>query len=114
MIIYTHQKSKKQRPNAKQRQLAVEWELIKLKHESTTKTHASAKKVGNYIFSQNYVRKTQQYPSHVTSLPGVTTKPLEEKRYTGDKIIGIGTLHKSNAVPIFSQEEAKDQATMRR
>ena len=25
---------------------------------------------------------------------------------------GIGTLHKSNAVPIFSNEEAKDQANM--
>jgi hypothetical protein len=42
------------------------------------------------------------------------TKPLKEVRYTGDKIIGIGTLHKSNAVPIFSEEEARDQATMRR
>jgi hypothetical protein len=29
-------------------------------------------------------------------------------------MIGIGTLHKSNAVPIFSDDEAKDQATMRR
>jgi hypothetical protein len=36
------------------------------------------------------------------------------KVYTGDKIIGIGTLHKSNAVPIFSDEEAKDIAKMRR
>jgi hypothetical protein len=29
-------------------------------------------------------------------------------------MIGIGTLHKSNAVPIFTEEEAKDQANMRR
>jgi len=29
-------------------------------------------------------------------------------------MIGIGTLHKSNAVPIFTDEEAKDQASMRR
>lgn len=34
--------------------------------------------------------------------------------YTGDKIIGIGTMHKSNAVPIFSNSEAKDISTMRR
>ena len=33
--------------------------------------------------------------------------------YTGDKIIGIGTMHKSNAVPIFSNSEAKDISTMR-
>lgn len=34
--------------------------------------------------------------------------------YTGDKIIGIGTLHKSNAVPIFSNEEAIEISKMRR
>lgn len=37
-----------------------------------------------------------------------------EKVYTGTKIIGIGTMHKSNAVPIFSDEEAVAIATMRR
>jgi hypothetical protein len=35
-------------------------------------------------------------------------------KYTGTKILGIGTLHKSNGVPIFSEEEAVDIATMRR
>jgi hypothetical protein len=34
--------------------------------------------------------------------------------YTGTKIKGIGTMHKSNAVPIFSDEEAVAIATMRR
>lgn len=34
--------------------------------------------------------------------------------YTGDKMLGIGTLHKSNAVPVFSTEEATDMAKMRR
>ena len=34
--------------------------------------------------------------------------------YTGTKIIGIGTMHKSNMVPIFSDEEAKDISRMRR
>lgn len=37
-----------------------------------------------------------------------------DKVYTGDKIKGIGTMHKSNAVPIFSDEEAVDIAKMRR
>jgi hypothetical protein len=36
------------------------------------------------------------------------------KVYTGDKIKGIGTMHKSNAVPIFSDEQAVDIANMRR
>jgi hypothetical protein len=34
--------------------------------------------------------------------------------YTGDKMIGIGVLHKSNAVPVFSDEEAVDISKMRR
>jgi hypothetical protein len=34
--------------------------------------------------------------------------------YTGTKVKGIGTMHKSNAVPIFSDEEAVDISKMRR
>jgi hypothetical protein len=34
--------------------------------------------------------------------------------YTGTKIKGIGTMHKSNAVPVFSDEEAKEISSMRR
>jgi hypothetical protein len=34
--------------------------------------------------------------------------------YTGDKMIGIGQLHKSNAVPVFREEDIKDIARMRR
>ena len=42
----------------------------------------------------------------------VSSKPIPQ--YTGTKIIGIGTMHKSNAVPIFSDQEAIDISTMRR
>ena len=41
-----------------------------------------------------------------------TTK--QTPTYTGTKIIGIGTMHKSNAVPIFSDDEAKEISSMRR
>ncbi len=36
------------------------------------------------------------------------------KVYTGTKVKGIATMHKSNAVPIFSDEEAVDISRMRR
>ena len=36
------------------------------------------------------------------------------KVYTGDKVNGIATMHKSNAVPVFSDEEAVDISKMRR
>lgn len=59
-------------------------------------------------------------PSRLTShLPSVDTgvgiaAKAPEKVYTGTKVKGIGTMHKSNAVPIFSNEEAVDISTMRR
>ena len=54
---------------------------------------------------------TNNIPSRVTE--GGSTAPVH-KVYTGTKILGIGTMHKSNAVPIFSDDEAKDIARMRR
>ncbi len=47
-----------------------------------------------------------------TGLGNATLKPA--KQYTGTKVKGIATMHKSNAVPIFSDEEAQDIAKMRR
>lgn len=35
-------------------------------------------------------------------------------QYTGTKILGIGTMHKSNAVPVFSNDEAVEISKMRR
>lgn len=52
----------------------------------------------------------------IQSLPftgGPCTK-APEKVYTGTKVKGIGTMHKSNAVPIFSDEEAVAISSMRR
>lgn len=51
-------------------------------------------------------------PSHDTGI-GIAAKKAAPV-YTGDKIVGIGTMHKSNAVPIFSDAEAKDISSMRR
>lgn len=49
------------------------------------------------------------------SLPmTMDTIPSKQNEYTGDAMIGIATLHKSNAVPVFSQEEAVDISKMRR
>ena len=54
---------------------------------------------------------TNHIPSRVTE--GGSTAPVH-KVYTGTKILGIGTMHKSNAVPIFSDDEAKEISRMRR
>ena len=39
----------------------------------------------------------------------------ETKRYSGERqLLGIATLHKSNAVPVFARQDAEDIAKMRR
>lgn len=38
----------------------------------------------------------------------------ENPKYTGTLVKGIATMHKSNAVPVISQQEAEDIAKMRR
>lgn len=51
-------------------------------------------------------------PSHDSGI-GIAAKKAAPV-YTGDKIVGIGTMHKSNAVPIFSDTQAKEISSMRR
>lgn len=57
-------------------------------------------------------RESPSYPSF-NSGQGSTARK-EDLFYSGNKMKGIGTLHKSNGVPVFSDEEAVDIATMRR
>jgi hypothetical protein len=57
-------------------------------------------------------RETAHVPSQDTGW--VTCVKAPDPEYTGTKIKGIGTMHKSNAVPVFSDEEAKDISKMRR
>ena len=57
-------------------------------------------------------REPQNIPSKPDSV-GVAAR-RDAPVYTGNKIKGIGTLHKSNAVPVFTDEEAVDLAHMRR
>ena len=58
-------------------------------------------------------REPQAIPSRADTPGAVAARPAE-KVYTGTKIKGIGTLHKSNAVPIFTDDEAVAIAHMRR
>lgn len=60
-----------------------------------------------------YYRETPKYNSFTSSGAINTSKP-ERKEYTGTLVTGIATMHKSNAVPIINDQEAKDIAAMRR
>ena len=78
------------------------------------KSKKKPKKSDEYVSppSANY-RST----AHIPSLgDGVGTAPKKEHpKYTGDLIVGIATMHKSNAVPVMrGTTQAKDISAMRR
>ena len=79
---------------------------------STGPYNAPKKSITNYMPKTPPGRETAQIPSQDTGW--VTCVKPKDKEYTGSKIKGIGTMHKSNAVPVFSDEEAKDISKMRR
>ena len=114
-VIHTSFKKKKaKKPNAKQRELAADWEKLMKKYEPTRPIGKSTKLGASVspVVTRPYVRDTRSIPSLDTGL-GVATRK-ENPVYTGTMIKGIGTMHKSNAVPIFSDEQAIEIATMRR
>jgi hypothetical protein len=113
-IIYCKNSSskKKGKPTAKQRELAAAWEKMLKKY--TPKKLVTPKQELRDVYSLGTpaCRETPKHPSLNSGYHDCTKKPSPV--YTGTKIKGIGTMHKSNAVPVFSDQEAKDIATMRR
>ena len=99
------------------RELNESWVDLKKKwsvEEETTKRNRAMKAPTlSYSLSAPPGRETKHINSLDTGHAGaVRTKDIPQ--YTGTKIIGIGTMHKSNAVPIFNNEEAIDISKMRR
>ena len=112
MIHTGPSKSKKRKPNAKQRELQREWENM-LKKYATKKVVAKEQSLSEvYSLGKSARRETPKIPSLPFTGGPCALKPAPV--YTGSMIKGIGTMHKSNAVPIFSDEEAVAIATMRR
>lgn len=100
----------------KARELAADWDALKSKwgvEEERRRSRAMKAEPLNYRLSAPAGRTTTNHiPSRNTGDGVASTKQIPQ--YTGTKIIGIGTMHKSNAVPIFSDEEAQDISKMRR
>ena len=60
-----------------------------------------------------YRRETQPIPSLNVWITGpINTKPSQY--YTGDQLVGISQMAKSNAVPVFNYEHVIDISRMRR
>lgn len=105
----------------KARDLAEQWQQKQAEWAKLAPKFSNSK---NSVAVSKKTSLTPKYPpgreptQHIPSLNnGVDTGPAvkaPDKIYTGTKIKGIGTMHKSNAVPIFSDEEAVEISRMRR
>jgi len=102
----------------KARELDASWKELQKKWdveaEDKKRKRALAQPALDYKLTAPIGRATSNHiPSRNTGEAGAITYKASPQ-YTGTKIKGIGTMHKSNAVPVFSDEEAHDIATMRR
>ena len=100
----------------KARELDASWKELQKKYEldaeAKKRQRALAAQPLTYKLSTPAGRTTSRdLPSRVT--PGGSTAPVH-KVYTGTKVLGIATMHKSNAVPVFAEEEAVEISRMRR
>jgi hypothetical protein len=96
------------------RELAEQWEQNQSKWKAMSKpTKSTVSTTSIPSLTPPPGRSTDKVPSLNLWITGAVNVK-QSQQYTGDKIIGIGTMHKSNAVPIFTEEQAKDISTMRR
>ena len=100
----------------KARELEESWrELLKrqgVEAEQKRQTRAMKAPALDYKLTTPVGRtNTHHIPSRNT---GGNAALAPAKVYTGSDMIGIGQLHKSNAIPIFKKSDAEDLAKMRR
>ena len=100
----------------KARDLDASWKELQKKwgveQEDKKRKRALAAETLTYKLSAPVGRATSNHiPSHST--PGGSTSSVH-KVYTGDKIIGISQMAKSNAIPVFNSDHILEIARMRR
>lgn len=114
-------KGKKKWPSAEAKrraeQLDQDWQDLKRRHN----VEQHEKKQKRALSAPTWTDVSPKHRGHADPKPkslntwvtgAVNIK--QTPQYTGTKIIGIGTMHKSNAVPIFSDQEAIEISKMRR
>jgi hypothetical protein len=115
-MIYTSVKPKKK----KQKYASAEHKKKELDAQALQKAiyskwginNKSTKLKTEYSLSTNY-RGSENKVQSVEFTGGACSRKAD-KKYTGTLVVGISTMHKSNAVPIINQQQAEEIAKMRR
>lgn len=101
----------------KARELDESWKKLLAKHQIEQEERKRKRALSAPVISSSkpFIRDTgPRIPSLNGGADMSPALKTPDKVYTGTKILGIGTMHKSNAVPIFSDNEAKEISSMRR
>jgi hypothetical protein len=102
----------------KAREQAESWEALQKKWAVEADDKKRKRAMGAETLSSSYSLKIPEgrnTTAHIKSRDTGGNAVLKPSPvYTGTKVKGIATMHKSNAVPVFSDEEAVDISKMRR
>lgn len=100
---------------AKRQALALEAEWEQLQKKLQPKKAVQARALTRPIVMPK-IPHGRDTTSHIKSVDtGVSVAAKKAApQYTGDKVIGVSIVHKSCLQPVFSQDQAKDFASMRR
>ena len=110
MIIYTNTTSKKTRKQKAKQQKLWEEQQSRVGHIKIQQNQNLTQQRGMMIRSDANDFKSIKS----AKVDAYDTFKREDKVYTGNNVIGIAVQHKSCLQPIFSEESAKDSASMRR
>jgi len=92
------------------------WDELKTRYAVTEPEPVPTRLRGKgtaYVPSQPYRRDTGPRYESLNSDTGNAFKS-PDKVYTGDAMLGISVLHKSNGIPVFRDQDIKDISKMRR
>jgi len=93
------------------KELQKKW-AVEIEDKKRTRALSAEPLKGSYSLAIPEGRNTTAHIKSVDTGGNALLKP--NPVYTGTKVKGIATMHKSNAVPVFSDEEAIDISKMRR
>jgi hypothetical protein len=93
------------------KELQKRW-AVEIEDKKRTRALSAPSLSSSYSLKIPEGRNTTAHIKSVDTGGNATLKPA--KVYTGTMVKGIATMHKSNAVPVFSDEEAIDISRMRR
>jgi len=93
------------------KELQKKW-AVEAEDQKRKRGLAAAPLKGSYSLTIPEGRNTTAHIKSVNTGGNALLKPSPV--YTGTKVKGLARLHKSNAVPVFSDEQAQDISKMRR